>query len=133
MVSHYLFYRIALLGGLWTTVGMRTSAHTLVQIAAAWRRYRRGQRRLLRDVGFYLLVELATAFCETLAAAVALCIGYWFSSLIYYNIEMGYAADLYLWGFVRDPFGVCANSGFGAVWGYACVPWEGGGLSAPTF
>ena len=47
--------------------------------------------------------------------------GHWFASLVYYRININYAARLYLAGFVADLFGQCARSGFGDVWGFECL------------
>ena len=78
-------------------------------------------RNLRLQLGYLLLNRAVRPLCETLVAAVALCIAYWFGCLVYYRIDIGYSARLYLWHFVKDVFGQCANSGFGEVWGYACL------------
>ena len=60
-------------------------------------------------------------FCETMAAALALCVCNWFASLIYFRISISYAADLYLGYAVTDIFGICANGVFGEEWGFPCI------------
>jgi len=81
---------------------------------AAW-------RRVAGKAAGLVLGRWVAPFVQSLVSAVIIIIAYWFASLVYYRIDINYAARLYLGGFVSDLFGHCARSGFGDAWGYECI------------
>ena len=67
-----------------------------------------------------------TPFVETLALALLLGGTLWFICNTYWGVPLWDSARLYLWGFMSDPFGICAASGFKEAWGLECISWESG-------
>ena len=148
LITHYFFYRIGLQFGLWWLLATRACfalalriPHELLNFLSYRReclararahgghghghdaeQTRARSLKLLRRLLYLTIRHALGPFVETMIAAVALCCTYWLASLIYYRIDVSYAARKYLWAFVTDVFGECANSGFGDVWGIACVP-----------
>ena len=149
LITHYFFYRIGLQFGLWWLLASRTCFALAIRIPSellnflAFRReclararaqpghglrhdpkeeVRAGSLKLLRRLSYHTVRHVISPFIETMIAAVALSCVYWFASLIYYRIDISYAARKYLWSFVKDVFGECASSGFGDAWGIPCIP-----------
>ena len=118
------FYRVGVGIGLWWSfiaVDLFDLSAVLFD-ALLHRRPLHSEHTLPRLLGYAIFDRGLRAFAETLLAAIVLCICFWYACLGYWRVDMSHAAQMYLWGFVKDVFGYCAASGYKEAWGLDCLP-----------
>jgi len=125
MQVFYLYYRVAIFVGLWMPFVLRETLVVLSSIfkIITWGAGTDEDRKQQRSDIVKLLIGSCVGFSDTMIVAILLNTTFWLGCNTFWEPStMMYAIEYYLWGFIKDFFGICAASGYMDVYGWECLP-----------
>ena len=123
---YYVYYRIALLLGVWLPFSINESLHvsgTIIFkfiVPPSGSRQKRSVKSQVR-VALRLVCKSAMRFSLTILCAAFMNTTFWLGCQLFFDTPLDVAYDLYLWGFIEDIFGECAASGYKDAYGFNCI------------
>ncbi len=121
MMVYFIYYRVALLYGVWLPYIVEQGFQVIAFLMKTlWvEKCERSQKGLKGAIDF--VVQMSMNFVASLVCAAFMNALFWLFCQLFFGADLEFAVQEYFWGFVRDLFGSCAASGYQEAFGFDCL------------